>query len=376
MLPVSSAFLGTVRGSHRIVVRARVITPGATGADPPGRDLAITDGTVTLDASADVRGTLDLTVAEAWPASVGTDELAPYGTEIAVSRGIVLGNGVIERAPLGIYRVTAVEQEDAPAGPLRVTGSDRMSGLIEAELVAPVQYLKTQTYADVVADLVQAVYPGQPIEWDDTSGSGTLGRTTIVEQDRFGFLRDMVTSLGKIFYFDYRGVLVIVDAPEATASVFDVDAGGGGVLVSASRSLTRQDVYNAVVATGEAMDDFAPATAVVVDADPTSATYWDGPFGKVPLFHSDPLIVTTAQATKAATQLLSANRGLPYSVDFSAVPNPALEPWDPVLVRYPPQAAASPHVAVETHVLEQVTVPLTPDAALTAKTRLVYRDAT
>lgn len=370
MLPVSTEFLKVVRGSHRIVSRARVITPGATGADPPGVDLAVIEGTVTLDSSADVRGTLDLTLAEAWPAGVTTADLVPYGTELAVSRGVVFGNGAIERAPLGIYRITSVEQDAAPAGPLRVTASDRMAGLVEAKLLAPVQYLASQTYGDVIADLVQAVYPAAVIEWDDTTDADTLGRAAVVEDDRFAFIKDLVTAVGKVAYFDYRGVLVIRDPPDPGAPVWDVGAGANGVLVTAGRSLTRDGMYNGVVATGEAIDATAPPTGTATDDDPASVTWWEGPFGKVPTAFSSPILKTDAQAAKAAAAILARSLGRPYSVDFSAVPNPALEPLDAVRVIYPPVLGRSPTVAREVHVLDQLRIPLGSGTALTASTRL------
>lgn len=371
MLPVSARFLAALRASHQPAMRVRVITPGATGADPPGTDLRVMDGSVTLDASADVRGTLDLTVADGWPDGGSVTELAPYGTELAVSRGVVFGNGDVERAPLGIYRVVSVEQGDAPAGALRVTAADRMSGIIDAKLTVPRQFLASATYGDVVDDLVGEVYPGVPVEWDDATDAGTLGRTTIVEADRHGFLKDLAAALGKVMYFDYRGALVIKDPPDPTVPVWDVDAGATGVLVAVGRARTREGVRNAVVATGDALDDFAPATAVVVDDDPASVTYWDGDFGKVPERFSSPLIFTLAQATAAAAAQLVQLKGLPYSVDFTAVPNPALEPLDAVRVVYPPRRDLPPRPRlVEVHVLEQLRIPLAPAAALTAATRL------
>lgn len=370
MLPVSDAFLAAVRGSHRIVSRARVITPGVTGANPAGVDLRILDGSVTLDATADVRGSLDLTVVEPWPDGNTTADLVPYGTEVAISRGIVFGNGAIERAPLGIYRLVTVEQDDAPAGALRISAQDRMSGIVEARMLTPVSYAASETFGEVVTELVEAVYPAAVIEWDDASDLEPIGRKVVVEEDRYGFLRELVTSLGKVFFWDYRGVLVIRDPPDPTVPVWDVDAGASGVLVEASRALSREEVYNAVVATGEALDDVAPPLGIAYDLDPTSVTYWNGDFGKVPRRFSSPFITTNAQAVKAAQNMLAEALGLPYAVDLSVVPNPALEPLDVVRVTYPPDRTRSPAVRQETHVLDVLTIPLNPAGTLTASTRL------
>lgn len=370
MLPVSAQFLAAVRGSHGIVSRVRLVTPGQTGVNPTGVDLKVVDGAVTLDVTADVRGRLQLELAEPWPTGNTTAHIVPYGSEVAVSRGVVFGNGTIERVPLGIYRITDVEQDDAPKGPLRVVAQDRMSAVVDARLLAPVQYGAASTYGAVLEDLVQEALPGQLIEWDDASDLEPIGRVLVAEEDRYAFCNDLVKSLGKVWFFDYRGVLVVKDPPDPTVAVVDVAAGAGGVLVAASRSLTRTAVYNAVVAVGEAVDDVAPAYGVAYDLDPASVTYWHGDFGKVPRFYSSPFMTSDAQAVTAARSILLRSLGLPYSVGFGMVPNPALEPLDAVRVVYPPVLGRTPVVAKELHVLEQVTIGLGASTTMVAATRL------
>lgn len=372
MFAVSARFLAAVTGSHGIATKARLVTtPGDTGADVAGRELAVLSGRVTLDAQADIRGRLDLTVAEPWPTSFEVDQLVPYGSEIAVWRGVEFGNGDVERVPLGIYRVDTVEQGEAPLGELTVTAYDRMKGIVDARLLSPVQYTAGTTNGDVVEDLVTAVYPAAVIEWDDASDAETLGRKLVVAEDRYAFLRDLAAGLGKVIYFDYRGVLVIRTPPDPAAPVLDVAAGAGGVLVSARRLLSREGVYNAVAATGEAVDDEPPAFGVAYDDDPGSPTYWDGPYGKVPRFYSSPFLTTDAKARAAARTVLLGNLGLPYAVDFSMVPNPALEPLDAVRVCYPPVLdGRSPAAARENHVLDTLVIGLGSSEAMAATTRL------
>lgn len=378
MLPVSDAFLAAIRGSHSIVSGASVLTPpGQTGTALIGTSLAVVSGQVTLDATADVRGTLDMTVAEPWPTGNTTNDLVPYGTEIAINRGIVFGNGVVQRVPLGIYRLTTVEQTDAPKGSLRLTGSDRMSVVIAARLEIPRSFSAATTFGTVMTTLVQAVLPAQTIQWLNTDGSTdaitpatAIGRVQIAETDRFGFLNDMIKSLGMVWYFDYRGILVIKPIPAAGISVWTADAGVNGVLVHANRSLTRDGVHNSVIATGEALDNTAPFTATAHDTDPTSVTYYSGPFGPVPFFYSSPFITTAAGAASAAAGQLLLNRGLPYNVDFTQVPNPALEPLDGITIVYPIDLSTQPHVVTELHVLQQVVIGLGVTDGMACTTKL------
>lgn len=372
MLPVSDAFLAVVRSSHKAVFSATLCNPpGQTGVTPTGTSLSILDGEVTLDGDADVRATLGLTVAEKWPASLDYLHLTPYGAEVFITRGVELGNGSVQRAPLGYFRLDKSEQPDAPVGPLDLVGMDRMKGIVDARLEEPVQFLATATYGEVVDALVTDVYPGATIEWDDATDVEEIGRQVIEEEDRYRLLLDVVQSTGKIAFWDYRGVLVIKDPPDATVPVWDVSAGRNGVLVSLGRSLSREGVFNAVIARGEALDDTPPVKGAAYDLDPASPTYWLGPFGKVPRFYSSPLLTSDAQCDSAAASLLQQSTGLPYAVDFSQIPNPALEPFDPVRVVYPIDLESTPHRKTEVHVLATLKVPLSVSGAMTATTRLV-----
>lgn len=348
-----------------MAARARIVAPGQTGVSPDGALTPILDGDVQLDASANVRGTLDLTTAGTWPAS-SSAALAPFGNELFVERGLRFGNGTTEWVSFGYFRIEDVEQASAPAGTIRVAASDRMAGLEDARLVAPIQFPASTSYGSVVEQLVTEVYPAAVIEWDDDTESKQLGRQLVAEEDRLGFLADLVAAAGKTWLWDHRGVLVIRGLPDPAAPVTELDAGAGGVLVSVGRALSRRGVYNAVVATGEAPDTGSPARAVVVDDNPASPTFYDGPFGPVPRFYSSPLLLTNEQAEKAARTMLGQAIGLPYNVDCSSVPNPALEPLDPVRIVFPNRGGGD---QAETHILDTLTIPLTPEGALKAKTR-------
>lgn len=364
MRPVSERFLRAVRGSHPMSARARVCTTFQTGTAPTGTVIPILAGDVDLDATADVRSTLELTTdgRGMWPDKTNT-LLTPYGNEVFLERGVQFGGGTTEWCSLGYYRINAPGQDEAPDGPIRISGSDRMAGIVDARLTAPRQYTSGWTFGNVVADLVEEVYPLATIEWDDTTNLQTIGRTVTAEEDRYQVLKELVTSVGKIFYWDHRGVLVIKDPPDPASPVFDITHGRDGVLVSMSRELSREGVYNAVVAKGEGADDANPVRAVRIDNNPQSPTYWYGTFGKVPRFYASPFITTEAQAASAAEKILRRSLGLPYTVSFGMVPNPALEPLDPVRVSY------SDRAGLETHVVETLTVPLTADAVMTGTTR-------
>ncbi len=342
--------------------RVKVLTSFQSGTAPTGTEIPIIDGDVRSDASADVRSSLDLTTSGdgMWPLQP-TDLLAPYGNELFVERGINYGNGTIEIVSLGYFRINSTQQDDGPNGPIKLTASDRMVGIVDARLPFPVQFSAGTPIEDVFTQLVFEVYPDATIELDlDVLGS-TFSTDHVVDEDRYGFLRDVARSRGKIMYWDYRGVLKVTDPPDPTTPVFTAKTGSYGVIVTLSRSLSRQGVYNGVVATGESTTDEPPVTSLVFDSNPNSPTYWNGRFGRVPRFYYSSFISTTDAATSAAASILQQAIGLPYSINLDMIPNPALEPYDPIRI----ESSDS----IDVHVIDSLTIPLTYTGTMSGTTR-------
>jgi hypothetical protein len=364
--PVSDRFLASVRGSHRAVSQALAIAaPGQNGVSPGNTtELSIISGDVRFDSKAQIRSALQLEIDGTGLFPQRSDDLLmPAGAEIYVRRGLDYGGGAIEWVGLGYFRIDSIEQDEAPDGPIRIAASDRMAVLVDARLTSPIQFPAAATHGEVIEYLVEEAN-GYAVDYDydDDLDEQEIGRALLAEEDRWQFLDDLITSRGKIWYWDYRGFLVIKDPPSATDPVWEVNAGADGVLIQMSRDLSREGVYNGVVATGEAFDVETPARAVAVDENHQSPTFWYGAFGKVPRFFSSPFLTTNAQALSAATSLLRQNLGLPYSADFTNVPNPALELWDPIRITLDANRQ-------ELHIVETLVIPLSPEQAQTGTTR-------
>jgi hypothetical protein len=364
---VSAAFLRTLAGgSFPMVSRATLCNVYQTTVTPLGTRLPIVGGQVELSATSDTRGTSDITVIAPWPRS-RNDLLAPYGNEIYIERGIKYDDGNVEYVGFGYFRVETVEQSDDPnTTSLRVTGVDRMQGIIEARMVSPRQFLAGSTFGALVSNLITEIYPGAVIVWDDNTNAATLTRDVLVDDDRYGFLNDAISSRGKIWYWDQAGQLTIKNVPDTTNAVYSVTNGRNGVLVKSNRSLSRKGAINAYVANGEGPDQQLPVTGVAVDNDPLSPTYYFGAFGKIPQFYSSQFLTTSAQCVAAAKALLTRSLGIPSDLDFGTIVNPALEPYDPVAVKL------SHNDAQVTHILDTITIPLGESESMTCKTRERY----
>lgn len=354
-------FAPFVTGSHTARFRAIAVNGFQDGVTPTGVDLKLIDGEVELDATADIRGSGSVTLAEPWP-TVRNLSLGPYGSELFLARGIDLGGAGVLWAPLGYFRVRETEQGDAAKGPLDLTLEDRMSTIIDSRFIAPRQWPQGTSVGAIVDEIVLEIFPEATIVFDDDSDLSELGRSLIAEESRYEVLLTLATGLGKVVYWDGQGRLVFETIPDEDVPIWYVNAGPKGVMVESKRSLSRDTVYNAVVVLGEGTDEIAPVRAVAVDAQESSPTFFGGPFGRVPRFYSSPFITTQSQAEGAAVNLLRQSLGAPYDVGVSAVPNPALKPYDVIRVVYNDGTR-------ELHVVEKVTIPLSVDAALNISTR-------
>lgn len=369
MRPVSARFLKAVAGSHRMAARATVLsTVGQNGTAPSGTVIPIEAGSVTFDSTANVVSTMTLTTSASWPASA-TDLLTPYGHELFIERGVVYGDGSTEWVSLGYFRMDQVEQGQLN-GPITLTGPDRMQGVIDARITSPITFASGTTVAGIITSLVSAIYPWAVFSLDASLTTATINAAQTTTDDRFGFINDLVTSYGMIMYWDYRGYLIVTPPPSLANPVTTIASGRKGVVLSVARTLNRDGVYSGCVASGQQATNNTPPYALVVDTNPTSPTFWYGNFGQVPQFYSSSFLTTTAQCQSAALSIMVQSTGLPYELDFGMVPNPALVPWDPVLI-----STDFNGFVLETHVLKQIVIGLTPADSMTGQTRQLLNGA-
>ena len=365
-LPDVTNLLG---GSVDVVFGVRVLEDFQTGSDPIGVDLDLIDGEVVIDGTRDVRSTAGVRVngtdgqdgESAFPRGLNR-LLAPFGNEVFIRYGFDLGGDGVLWVPLGYFRISDTDQEDAPLNPIELSCDDRMATIIDSELIDPRVYDPPMTVGDVFDDLILDIYPDAVIQFDDATSDVPLVRQVVIEKDRYKPLREMADSFGKLFYWDTDGVCRIETPPDPNSIVWNVRSGRRGALVNAQRGFKRKGIYNAVVVEGEGADDRAPVRAVVVDDDPNSPTRFGGPIGKVPLRLETPLVTTQPQAVNAATILLQRAIGAPYNVQFDSIVNPSLRPFEAIRITYNDGNR-------DVHLIDSVTIPLDEDAAMTAQTR-------
>lgn len=358
MWPVSSRFAEVITGSCLAVTRVRVCTGAPQfSADPTGVELVLLSGSVSMGSTRDVQATIDITIPGDY-----LDLVAPYGAQLFAERGVDFGDGTREYVPLGYYRIDEIGQESMPYGPIRVSGSDRAAQVIDSRLLVPYPYDVTMTRRALFEKLINGspaapvvgygVYPGTPIPiiYAGYNPDRTLP-AGVVEDSIFEHLADLADEDGCVLRFDRLGRLVVDqrDRQPGEVSVYRIAPGTGGTLISASRRISRKGVYNVAVAWGS--DPEQPtgrAVAYNVDEGPLD---WRGDFGVIPIYYSSPVLRTEGAAAAAAVTRLARYRGLPTETGAAMVPNPALDPLDPVTL------VLADGTSIE-HLIDSIDVPL------------------
>jgi hypothetical protein len=299
-----------------------------------------------------------------WP-SRPSDLLAPYGSEAVIEYGIVLTSGAIEWVPLGRFSLDETSRTRPVSGSADVTVAlvDRSARVAEDRFDSPTQTVASATCVAEIRRLIQETL-GVGVTVTDLTGSTQVAPQMEMDKERWADgVEKLADAIGAEVFFDRLGQGVIrlqptlADAPVWTITTGPTDSN----LLSAKEKLSRAGVYNRVVASGQRTDGTAPVFAGVSDINPNSPTLYGGAFGKRPRFYSSPLLTTVPQCTAAATALLERVRGLGVQIEMEQLVNPALDAGDVIqLVQ---------GGVVTTHIVDQVSIPLTPDGSQSLGTR-------
>lgn len=343
MWPVSARWLPALASSHTVTFRCEAWRTGSRLGT-----VDTSEATVTISSKNRVRRTLSLVVPEALFPSEPDDLLAPYGTEIWAWAGINFGDTVEEvpvfRGP--IHTVTSQRRYD---GQLTVACNDLMAVVNDARFEQPRAAPTGSTTTGAIAGLLTEAVPGSTVVAPNVT-DGTVPAGLTWDRDRGQAADDLGQAIGADIWYDPIGTPRITKPALLTdPPVWTLTDGVGGTVVSDSRTVSRDGVYNVVVVVIERADGSTPIQVVVEDTDPASPTHVGGPFGRVPRFYRSPLVADANQALDAGRAMLARSTGLTRTRSVEAVPNPALEAGDRVDIVVAGQ--------LEYHIVDTITLP-------------------
>jgi hypothetical protein len=369
MWPVSAAFLAAHRApTQRVTLRAELWSGGA-----PAATLDVVGGSVSIDQRRATRRTVTCDLVDPTGALVprtAGDLLVPTGTQLRVWRGIVLPDGSVEEAPLGVFRVTE-PTFDLDGGGLRisVSGSDESDTVRSARLTTGWAVVAGQPVGAQILALLADRHPGLPTR-DDTSPGVTIGAGIVLpggaDSDPWQSACTVAAQHGCELFIDAAGTAVVRPLPNPTIPVVSYARGPDAVLTRLSRKLSTETTYSGVVVASETSDaegGGVPIRVEVWDTNPSSPTYYLGAFGRRPYFITSQIITTQAQAFATGNAHLPRVTGILEAVQWEQITNPALDAGDLI-------SLVDDELRVDALLtVEALTIPLTAAGAMSAVTR-------
>jgi len=242
-------------------------------------------------------------------------------------------------------------------GSLKLTLKGLEQFLIEAQFIRPRTPPYGASTVATIASLITEVLPSAQVVSLQSSDK-LITATGAWEKDRWGAITQLAASINAEIFCGYDGQFYLVDAPDLNTLVgqFQLDGGPNGVLITEERTSTRDTVYNAVSVSSNSSDQTVPPLwAWAYDDDPTSKTYFYGPYGQRVRFYSSQFFTTEAQCQAYADRLLTESLAPRKSLSLGASPIPFLEAGDPIRT-YTTQTVM-PSTTVETYLIQKTSLP-------------------
>lgn len=338
MQPASPEFFRAIRESHNIVSYV-------TAKSPTGQvvRLEATDGNVSIDRTADVRRRCTITCVDStgkFSPRSATDLLTPTGTEITVYRGIKYPSGIEEVVSVGVFRLSKVTITDTTSSigtpGISLEGYDRSRTVSRDKFTEPYTIPQGTNVLDAIQAILARTFDNLTYDATTTTLTTTAPMVYDTSDDPWGAVSTLAAGIGCEIFFDATGNVVIappVDVDHLPAPDWDFTEGIGCQMLGLNVVYTDEPGYNGVVLTGESTgDELPPVRSVVWDEEPTSPTYHLGPYGEVPLFVTNSIVTTQADADSVATATLNSTIGITSQLSVTALVNPALEANDTVSV--------------------------------------------
>lgn len=337
MRSMSEMALGALSGSRigeRVIAHVwydgRVVAP----------DLPISSWSLTSDGSRQVQTQVSLSVADVDGA------LAPWAVDDPLGVGgarvqLIYDLGHGETVDLGWFRLTesdAAENWTLRNGAVWVSGgasisvsADDLTKVVVADrLLAPES---PGAGATVISEVRRLLAGSIPVTVAVGVRDKPVAPSVVYERERMDAVEDLLATISCAHRMTGDGQFEVYPTTLG-APVWEVAGGDDGVLISVQRSQSVSGMYNAAVSEGATED----GRQLIGRAFETSGPLrWEGPHGRVPVFHSATGILTTQAAVDAdaKTRLSSTVSGRTVDLQVTCLPHPGLQPGDVVRVACP-----------------------------------------
>lgn len=299
-----------------------------------------------------------------WPGVSATAALTPYQTIVNIRAGARYGDGSRELFDIITGRVGNVTRNADGSVTARV--DDLAADVIGLPFEQP-RNSENVTVTRQIERLIQEVLPAATFGPYDVTDATTPKLTW--DEDRGKALDDLAATLGARWYCLGDGSFVIREYPydDATPVQTIADAADGGLMLQGAPTISRDDAANSVTVVVERFDGGTPFRVTMRDMDPTSPTFYGGPFGRVGRLVKVQTPLTVGQATQLARAQLNASTALSSTWSVQMRPDYTLEPGDTVRL--------TSRGFSQVQVIDQITYPLGEGGTMDLSTRAYVRAA-
>lgn len=322
-------------------------------------------GAVSANVHDDTLRTLTVTFDPSLSPTDADDILAPFGNEIAISRGFVYDDGTEELAPLGVFRHDGYQIVAAGDGTrLQLAASDRSVQIIDNPWSDTKVVAAGGQVDEVVATLAADRYP--LVDMALPTISTALPRLVFaIGSNPWAQLRKIVADAGLRLHFDATGRLTASPPPSYDAEPVVTYGPDKAVMLTASRGQNvRGNVFSGVVMVAGGTGVTIPLRSIVTDDDGDSPTRHGGPFGTRLEPNRTTTVLTQTALNVAAQARWETIRGAVEIVQLEQIVDPSVEPGEVRAVTHPSAGLDATPV-----VFDAPTIPLEPETAMTVRGR-------
>lgn len=358
MIAASPLYKEMLSFSHTALTRAQVWQPTSENSYVYEKTLAVSAGSLTIDGRRNIWRQANLSLAPASGFELSVFDSVTNEARLVIQRGIRFIDGSEEWVSIATLTVQSADR-NLGEGTLRVTGYDPSSCIDDYSLITPYAPFDSKqqklTTVEAIKDLVDIALWEKAV-WHIGAGVDTKvfpSDGTVFTGSRWDAVNNLAKSLSAQVHVDPVGEwhLELIQTGDWVA-VDSFTTGENGVIVDGVSAKDRRDVFNAVPLRWEGPN--IGGLVFVVDNDPASPTFWNGPFGRKPASEQKVDTVTSqAQAVEAATALLAQYKGFTATVKFTSLHNPLIEPGDVLEVVVPE------YKLHQLHVVDAITYQLT-----------------
>ena len=325
MWAVTPEFLEVIKKGHRIETVCSYTNPGGQA-----REFTIDSGSVSVDNASNSRRTAKLTVTGD---SADFTAMSVPGTVFRISHGLRLGN-----EPYLVPVFTGEMKKGSQAyggGTISIPLVDLSVWLVRCGFTKPYSPAAALPRVEAIKEIVLGARPGTTIV-NTSSDTGLVGIKQVWSGTRWDAIRDLARDGRTEAFFLPDGTFAIRDkATTLSAAVWATT----GVLKSLERTRHSDALVNTIIVRrvhAKEQPWSQQTAAITALADPRHPNY----IGVIPKIIDAPTPRTASEAMAVAISARDTLLGVPETLSFESLSNPALEGGDVIRVNAPASGLA------------------------------------